>query len=136
MLNNVVIGGRLAHDMELRYTPSGGAAIGKFTLAADRPKYKDRDRETDWIDCVLFGKSAEGLAQYLTKGKPIAVIGSLQTRTWEDNDGKKRKSVEVKVDKVNFLPDGKGKDGAQQQDRQSRDSEFTDVPFTDEEMPF
>ena len=133
MINNVVIGGRLAHDMELRHTPSG-AAVGKFTLAADRPKYKDREKETDWIDCVLFGKSAEGLAQYLVKGKPIAVIGSLQTRTWEDNDGKKRKSVEVKVDRVNFLPDGKG--SGQQQDRQSRDSDFTDVPFTDDDPMF
>lgn len=136
MINNVVIGGRLAHDMDVRFTPSG-TAVGKFTLAADRPKYKDRDKETDWIDCVLFGKGAEGLQQYLTKGKPIAVIGSLQTRTWEDNDGKKRKSVEVKVDRVNFLPDGKGKDGGgQRQERQQSDDEFSEVPFTDDDLSF
>jgi single-strand DNA-binding protein len=133
LVNNCVIAGRLAHDMEIRYT-STGTAIGRFTLAVDRPKMKDRDRETDWIDCVLFGKSAEGLSQYLVKGKPIAVIGSVQTRNWEDQEGKRRKSVEVKVDKVSFLPDGGRKDGGQQQAR-PQDS-FEEVPFTDEDLPF
>lgn len=108
MLNNVSIAGRLVRDMETRQT-QGGTTVGNFTLAVDRPKYKDRDKETDFIRCILWGKQAEGLAPHLTKGKPIAVTGSIQTRKWEDKDGNKRESVEVKVDRVSFLPDGKGK---------------------------
>lgn len=130
MINTVVIGGRLAHDIEVRFTQSG-VAVGKFTLAVTRPKYGDRERETDWIDCVLFGKSAEGLQPYLVKGKPIAVVGSLQTRTWEDNEGKKRKGYEVKVDQVRFLPDGKSSGKSQAQA-----SEFEDVPLDMDSLPF
>jgi single-strand DNA-binding protein len=124
VLNNVVLAGRLAADMETR-TTQGGTTIGRFTLAVGRPKHKDREQETDWIECVLFGKTAEGLANHLTKGKPIAVIGSIQTRTWEDSEGKRRKAVEVKVDQVRFLPDG----GRKQPQGGAQDSSEEDWPF-------
>lgn len=134
MINQTVLAGRMAHDLELRYTQSG-TAVGRFTLAVSRPKMKDKEQITDWIDCVLWGKSAEGLAPYLTKGKPIAVVGSIQTRNWEDDNGKKRKSVEVRVDRVSFLPEGK-KSGQQSQ-QQGHDNEgFSEVPFDESDLPF
>lgn len=134
MLNNVVLAGRLTADFELRYTQTG-TAVGNFTLAVDRPKYKDRDKETDFINCVLWGKQAEGLAQYLTKGKPIAVTGSIQTRKWEDKEGNKRIAVEIKVDRVSFLPDSRGRqDGANKS--QNTDGFAQDVSFDPDDVPF
>ena len=129
MINNVTIAGRLANDMELRHTQSG-TAVGNFTLAVSRPKQKDKEQVTDWIDCVMWGKGAEGLAQYLTKGKPIAVIGELQTRSWKDKEDKNRKTVEVKVDRVNFLPDSKGGQAP------AKDMEMKDVEFDPDSLPF
>lgn len=133
MLNLVAICGRLTRDCEQRFTQSG-TAVGNFTLAVDRPKYKDREKETDFIDCVLWGKQCEGLAQYLTKGKPIAVTGALQVRQYEAQDGTKRKVAEVRVDKVSFLPDAK-KD--QQSSQQSSTKGFgSTIDFDPDDIPF
>lgn len=125
MINSVVIAGRLTRDIEVRHTQSG-KAVGHFTLAIDRQMQKG---VTDFIDCVLW--NAEKIAPYLTKGKPISVVGSIQVRNWEDKEGNKRKVVEVKVDRISFLPDSR-----QQPSSQSNNDVYQEVPFTEDDLPF
>lgn len=96
MLNKVILIGRLATDPELKYTPSG-VAVTSFRIAVDRRMTPNEqgEKETDFIDIVAWRQSAEFAANYLTKGRLIAVDGRLQVRPWVAQDGTKRRSVEV-----------------------------------------
>ena len=125
-------------DMEVRYLQSG-TAVGNFTLATDRPKYKDREKETDFIDCTLWGKRAESLSSYLVKGKPICVTGALNIRSYEDKNGVKRKAASINVSELRFLSDGKGSgnnnnDGQQQYSGTGFNE--TEIQFNEEDIPF
>lgn len=102
-MNRVVLIGRLTRDPELRYTKNG-TPTASFTLAVDRA-YKNEagERETDFIDVVVWRQMAEHCANYLAKGKLAAVDGKLQIRTYPAQDGSKRKAVEVVADTVRFL---------------------------------
>lgn len=108
MLNKCVLIGRLTKDPDLRYTPSG-TAVAKFTLAVDRPRRSDSEKETDFIPCVVWGKTAENCANYIGKGSLVAVEGRIQVRTYEAKDGGKRWATEVIAEQVRFL-DRRGTD--------------------------
>lgn len=115
-MNNVSLIGRLGRDPELKYT-SGGKAITKFTLAVDAGKDHDGQPKTDWIDCTAFDKTAEIVATYARKGDRIGVSGSLHTRSYETQDGQRRKAYEVAAQRVDLLapkreegPAGEGDD--------------------------
>ena len=102
MLNNVIIMGRLTRDPELRRT-QGGTAVTSFTMAVDRDfKSQSGEKETDFIDVVVWGKTAEFAANYFTKGRMAIVEGRLQVRNWQDKDGNKRKTGEVVADRMYF----------------------------------
>lgn len=102
MLNNVTLMGRICNDIELRRT-SNGTAVSSFTLAVDRDaKNASGEKETDFIDIVCWGKTAEFVEKYFGKGKMAIVNGRLQARRWEDKDGNKRKTVEVVGDSLYF----------------------------------
>lgn len=102
MLNSVVIMGRLTRDPELRRTQSG-TAVTSFSLAVDRDfKPQIGEKETDFIDVVVWGKTAEFAANYFTKGRMAIVEGRLQVRGWQDKDGNKRKTTEVVADRMYF----------------------------------
>ncbi|EKP94787.1 single-stranded DNA-binding protein [Thermaerobacter subterraneus] len=108
MLNVVVLIGRLVRDPELRYTPSG-VAVGGFTLAVDRPFANQQgEREADFIDIVVWRKLAETCANHLSKGRLVAVRGRLQVRSYETQDGQRRRVAEVVADDVRFLDRGPG----------------------------
>lgn len=110
MINRVVLVGRLVRDPECRYTQSG-IAVTRFTLACDRPfTGQDGKREADFIDCVVWRKQAENVAQYLKKGSLAGVEGRLQISSYEDKDGQRRYRAEVVADSVRFLESKK--DGA------------------------
>lgn len=103
MLNHITIMGRMARDPEPRHTQSG-VPVANFTLAVDRD-FKDKttgERETDWIDVIAWRQTAEFVSRYFSKGRMAVVDGRLQTRTWTDKDGNKRKSVEVVAEHVYF----------------------------------
>lgn len=103
MLNKVTLMGRLTKDPELRYTQSN-TAVTSFTLAVDRD-YTNKDtgeKETDFIDFVAWRHTAEFVCKYFSKGRMAVVSGRLQVRYWEDNDGKRRKAVEVVAENVYF----------------------------------
>ena len=98
MLNKVILMGRITTDPELKHTPSN-VAVCSFSLAVNR---RFNRNETDFIDIVAWRQQAEFISKYFTKGQQMVVCGALQTRTWEDKSGNKRKSVEVVVDEVHF----------------------------------
>lgn len=102
-MNKVVLLGRLAADPELRQTPNGHT-VTSFTIAVDRQYSKGADRQTDWIDIVAWRNTAEFVCKYFQKGSPIIVEGSIQTRTYDDKNGQKRKAVEIQADNVEFVP--------------------------------
>ena len=103
MLNRIVLIGRLTRDPELRTTASG-IPVATFTLAVDRQfKSANGERETDFINIVVWRQQAETCATYLSKGKLAAVDGRLQIRTYEAQDGSKRQAAEVVADNVRFL---------------------------------
>lgn len=104
MFTNVVVMGRLTADPELRTTNSG-TAVTSFCVAVDR-KYAP-EKQTDFIDCVAWRHTAEFITRYFSKGNLIAIRGELQTRTWEDKNGNKRKAVEVLATSVSFCGDKK-----------------------------
>ena len=85
-MNKVILMGRLTKDPEIRYTQTS-KAVANFTMAVSRRFKKD---EADFINCVAWEKTAEFISKYFSKGGMIAVVGKIQTRTWEDNEGKKR----------------------------------------------
>src|SRR5947199_4460730 len=104
MMNKVILIGRLATDPELRYTPSG-KAVTSFRLAVDRwmAPNAQGEKETDFIDIVAWEQSAEFAANYLGKGRLVAVDGRLQIRSWVAQDGTKRRSAEVVADTLRGL---------------------------------
>ncbi|HAM1976026.1 TPA: single-stranded DNA-binding protein [Listeria monocytogenes] len=103
MMNRVILVGRLTKDPDLRYTPSG-AAVATFTLAVNRPfKNGQGEQEADFIQCVVWRKPAENVANFLKKGSMAGVDGRVQTRNYEGNDGKRVFVTEVVAESVQFL---------------------------------
>jgi single-strand DNA-binding protein len=106
MLNRIVLIGRLTQDPELRYTNSG-VPVASFTLAVDRPRPNQAgERETDFINIVVWQKQGELCAQYLRKGRLAAVDGRLQLRQYDNREGQKVRVAEVIADNVRFLDRG------------------------------
>ena len=131
MLNVVVLIGRLTRDPELRYTPSG-VATGRFTLAVDRPFTNQRgERDTDFIDVVVWRRLAETCAQHLQKGRLVAVHGRVQTRTYETQDGQRRKATEIVAEDVRFLdaPKRDNGDADGDFDPYAEEDDDGDIPF-------
>lgn len=95
MINNVVLVGRMTRDAELRYTPSN-VAVATFTLAVNRPfKGKNGERETDFINCVIWREPAENLANWCKKGALVGITGRIQTRNYENQQGQRVYVTEV-----------------------------------------
>ena len=108
-MNNICIIGRLTHDTELRNTASGIEVLN-FSIAVDRKYKSGDDKVTDFIDCHAWRQTAVFIDRYFTKGKMIAVTGSLQTDNYTDKSGNKRKKVYINVENVDFCG-GKSEDG-------------------------
>ena len=101
-MNIAILTGRLTKDPELRSTTSG-KSVCSFTIAVDRRfKNASGEREADFLPCVAWGQTAEFVDKYFTKGSRINLNGSIQTRSWDDQDGNKRYATEVIVDNVEF----------------------------------
>ena len=98
MLNKAILMGRLCADPELR-TTQNGTPVCSFTLAVNR---RGKDDGTDFLDIVVWNKTAEFVNKYFAKGQQVAVAGRIQSRTWEDQNGNKRKSVEIVAEEVHF----------------------------------
>ena len=140
-MNKVILMGRLVKDPELKYTPSNNAVVS-FTIAVDRRFVKQgEERQADFINIVAWRTTAEFVAKWFTKGKLISLVGSIQTRTWEDNEGTKRYATEVVADEVYFAGDKDkttthtdGFTAIENAIKESNDNEFVFVE--DADLPF
>lgn len=107
MINNVVVTGRLTRAVDLHYT-SNGTAFASFTLAVDRPfRNQNNEKETDFINCVMWRKSAENLANYTNKGSLIGVEGRIQTRNYDNGQGQRVYVTEVLAERFTSLESAK-----------------------------
>ena len=103
MINNVVLVGRLTRDVDVRYTQSS-VAVGSFSIAVERNfKNAQGERETDFINCVIWRKAAENFARFTRKGSLVGVEGSIQTRNYENNQGQRVYVTEILVDNFSLL---------------------------------
>lgn len=138
-VNKVILIGNLGRDAELRYTP-GGAAVATLSLATtevwnDR-NTNQRQEKTEWHRIVVWGKQAETLQEYLTKGRQIYVEGRLQTRQWDDKDGNKRYTTEIKADRITLLGGGRGALAERSAPPAGPPDEPPVDPITDDDIPF
>jgi single-strand DNA-binding protein len=102
-MNKVILMGRLTRDPELRYTSSNSTPVCNFTLAVDRRfSRQGEERQADFISIVVWSKLAEFCGKYFQKGRQVAVVGRIQTRTWDDNEGKKHYVTEVIAEEAYF----------------------------------
>jgi single-strand DNA-binding protein len=150
LINRVVLAGRLTRDPELKYTPNG-VAVANFTLAVNRPfKSQSGDSEADFINCVVWRKPAENLANYMSKGSLVGVDGRVQTRSFDNQEGKKVYVTEIVADSVQFLESKGGSNsnqnnnqsynGGGQANQQQNDDPFKDkgepIDISDDDLPF
>lgn len=115
-VNKAILVGNLGRDPELRHTQNGQAVVN-FTLATSEnwtDKSGEKVERTEWHRIVVWGKTGEMCAQYLSKGRTVYVEGRIQTREWEDKDGNKRYTTEINAQTVNFIgPRGSGGSGGE-----------------------
>ena len=128
-MNKVVLVGRLTKDPELRYAAGSGIPTSKFTVAVNRQGKKD---EADFINCVAFNKTAETIANYLVKGRKIAIAGRIQTNSYTSDDGTKRYTIDVIVESFDFIDSNSS--NRNNTSNSSMDDDFT--PVDDGDMPF
>lgn len=140
MINRVVLVGRLTADPELRYTPAG-VAVANFSLAVNRPFTNQQgEKEADFISIVVWRKQAENAAEYLKKGRLVGVEGRMQTRHYDNAEGKRVYVVEVVADNVQFLEsnrqDSQEKPAQQTQNTDPFANEGQPIDITDDDLPF
>ena len=135
-MNKVILIGRTTKSPELRYAPGTGTAVCRFTLAVNRPYKKD---EADFINCVAFGKIGETIAQYVLKGRQVAVTGSIRTGNYESNSGEKRYTTDVVLDGFEFIGNSSNSDNAATYNQGTNNSDMGFggmTPVDDGDMPF
>ena len=144
MINDVVLVGRLTRDAELRHTGSG-KAVASFILAVNRPfKNKNGEQEADFVNIVVWGKTAEAVDKYTRKGSLIGIVGRIQTRNYTNNDGKKVYVTEVVAENVQFLDPKKEKQEEKDSNPTSQYNQQSDpfesngspVEINDDDLPF
>lgn len=140
-MNVVVLTGRLTRDPEVRYANESQTAIARFSLAVDRPFSRDEEKKADFPSVVCFGKTAELVEKYITKGKKIGVTGRLQTGSYTNKDGVKVYTTEVVADRVEFLEkreqtENIAGDGGFNQDVVQGGGVYKDFEKLEDDVPF
>lgn len=135
-MNKVILIGRLTKDPDLNFAAGTGTGVCRFSLAVTRPFKKD---ETDFINCIAFGKTGETMAQYLTKGRQVAITGRIQTGSYDAKDGTKRYTTDIVVESFEFIGSNKNNDSQSAPSNAfNDDNSFYDemTPVDDGDMPF
>lgn len=133
-MNKVILIGRTTKSPELRYAPGTGTAVCRFTLAVPRAFKKD---EADFINCVAFGKIGETIAQYITKGRQVAISGSIRTGSYDNNAGNKVYTTDVVLDGFEFIGNNNSNNQGTWNAQDNSDVGFGDMtPVDDGDMPF
>lgn len=148
-MNSVVLIGRLAKDVDLKFIPATGMAVGKILLAVDKDMYGEKKQQAvaegkptaDFINVTVFGKQAENAANFLTKGSKCAINGRINTGSYTNQEGQKRYTTDVIADRIEFL-DSKTQGQAKPTQDSNHFGDFPDddedifQPVDDEEIPF
>ena len=147
MLNVAILMGRICADLELKHTPNN-VSVTSFTLAVDRSYQKQgQEKQTDFIDVVAWRGTAEFICKYFRKGQLVAVQGAIQTRSYTDKDGNKRKAFEIVADNVHFAEPKRDNNTSAQGNYPvtqnttpnanygTGNDEFEEIP-TDDDLPF
>lgn len=140
-MNSVVLIGRLCRDPELKYLPNGGTAVCKFSIAVDKQLSREKKQEmesagqptADFINIVVWGKMGENSANYLKKGRNVAIQGRIQTGSYTAADGNKRYTTDVVAERVQFIDWGSG---SKQIDDSAPAGFHVDDSIDDEDVPF
>lgn len=134
-MNKVELVGRLTKDVSINMS-NGGTSIARFTIACDR-RFKTEGQPTaDFISCIAFGKTAEFIEKYFSKGMRIGVSGRIQTGSYDNNEGKKVYTTDVVIEEAEFV-ESKAQGDAHARANASHDDGFMDIPDgIDEELPF
>jgi single-strand DNA-binding protein len=139
-INKVILVGNLGRDPELRYTPSG-VAVANLNIATNEmwtDKSGEKKERTEWHRVVVWGKQAEVLNSYLSKGRQVYVEGSLQTRSWDDKSGTKRYTTEVRANRVLMLgkPEPGAKGAAPPPNSEVEPPAGPDPEYPEDDIPF
>ena len=135
-VNKVILIGNLGRDPEIRYTP-GGQAVTNFTLATSESfnnREGKREERTEWHRIVVWGKTAENCAQYLSKGRTVYVEGRLQTREWEGQDGAKKSRTEIICENMIMLDRGTGAPATASAGAPAKVASAAEAPINDNEI--
>lgn len=140
MANKVFLAGRLTRDPELRYTTNNNTAICSFTLAVNRKFAKEGEQQADFISVTAWTKTAEFCSKYFSKGQKVIVVGRIQTRSWDDTEGKKHYVTEVVAEEVDFADGKKGNSNTGDAYEPTSNSSSSSGGFypleEDDELPF
>lgn len=123
-MNKVELMGRLTRDIEIRYTNATNTMVGNFTLAVRRQR---KQEETDFINCIAYGKIAEIMSKYCKKGDQVAIVGRIQTRTWTNNQGENRYATEIITDEFYFVESKK---------KEAGDVQINEIDIDENDLPF
>jgi len=128
-MNTLIIAGTLTRDAEVKYLPNGDP-IANFSIADNQG---GRDKPAIFWNCGLYGKRAESLAQYLTKGQAVTVTGSVSEREWTSKDGEKRKTMDVRVNDVALQG---GRRDAEPREERQQPAKPAPIDMSDDDLPF
>ena len=139
-MNKVILMGRLTKDPEMRYTNTNNIPVCSFSLAVERRFAKqEEEKQADFFPIVAWNKSAEFCSKYFTKGKKVVIVGRLQTRTWDDDEGKRHYITEVIAEETYFAESKKAEGSQMQQQSQQQQQEgqegFVSID-DDDDFPF
>ncbi|HEX2925067.1 MAG TPA: single-stranded DNA-binding protein [Ruminiclostridium sp.] len=138
-MNKVALLGRLTSDPTIRYTSSNNTAVANFTLAVNRRFSKEGQPQADFINIVAWDKTAEFCGKYFTKGLQVVVVGRIQTRTWDDNNGQRHYITEVMAEEVFFADSKRSSDSGNAAQRTYTSAPSGDGFYPmdeDDELPF
>lgn len=139
MLNKIILMGRLTRDPEVRYSQGAEPkAIARYSLAVNRRFKRQGEQDADYIPCVAFGKQGEFAEKYFRKGQMISVVGRLQVRNWDDNNGNKRITTEVVVEEQYFAEKKSNAENSQKRENDGIGEGFypIDDDVKDDDLPF
>lgn len=134
MLNNVCLIGRMTADPELKTTPNNNFVVN-FCLAVQRNGGANKEKVTDFLDCVAWNKTADFINKYFRKGQLLSLVGSIQTRNYVDKEEKKRKAVEILVESVHFVESKQNQNDTSEEAKSpvTNNSDFLDI---EGDLPF
>lgn len=130
-MNKVELIGRLTKDVDVRYTQTTNTLVANFTLAVNRRFAKEGQQQADFINIIAFAKTGEFCEKYFSKGQQVAVVGRIQTRNWDDDQGQKHYATEIIAEEVYFAGDKKR---STESTEQAENSDFE--TFSGDDLPF